>query len=495
MDQETSAGQAIADAITELDVHRARALLAAQKISSNEMTFQRVRLAIEMSDCDSAEATARTLPASPAVNALADLAQNCSRAMAGAQIVEDKARGVWVRMQDEADKVLLPLIFDVAAKARDAIARDLGVELPRPLRIELVQDLFSLSAISGLPLKAAETTGTVAVARWGRVTMLSPRAAPLGYPWQDTLAHEIAHLGLTRATRDFAPLWLQEGIAKNAEVRWRPARLLDDRINADSVALQALITGESVGVEGLGQSIALLPSADAASIAFAEVKSFMAYFIATLGRPAFRLLLADLRGIGKRDPNPALVSVTGFELQYWIAQWQNWLLTPSKDKPLPKDKPPAPAPMPVAGASDDPFEFARNARLGALFFEAERFRLAAEQFDQALKYDSDQVTLRFDAARSWLAQSKDEQAQSDLGDLAGISQLHGGWLALHGRFLRQHGDDAAANASFDLAVAVDPFNPEAACEGQSKVLRHGQPKAPPRDAVRREICRAVDGVD
>src|SRR6185503_2655837 len=68
-------------------------------------------------------------------------------------------------LQDEEDRVLVPLLSDVAVRARAAIERDLGVIMPRPLRIDLVRDLFSLSAVSGLPLKAAETTGTVAVAR------------------------------------------------------------------------------------------------------------------------------------------------------------------------------------------------------------------------------------------------------------------------------------------------------------------------------------------
>ena len=42
-----------------------------------------------------------------------------------------------------------------------------------------------------------------------------------GYPWLDTLAHEMTHLALSQGTRDRAPLWLQEGVAKREETRWR----------------------------------------------------------------------------------------------------------------------------------------------------------------------------------------------------------------------------------------------------------------------------------
>ena len=48
--------------------------------------------------------------------------------------------------------------------------------------------------MTGLPYESAKTTGTVAVAKWGRVTLLSPRASPHGYAWRDTMAHELTHL-------------------------------------------------------------------------------------------------------------------------------------------------------------------------------------------------------------------------------------------------------------------------------------------------------------
>ncbi|HEV8245595.1 MAG TPA: hypothetical protein VGP93_07495, partial [Polyangiaceae bacterium] len=213
----------VSEAITEIDLERARRLLDHAEADSPAIVFERARLAVYLGECDVA-ATLLEVPQfldSKEALQLAELAQSCARATVAGFVLEDEKRGIWLRMQDDADRVLAPFIFDVAARARAALERDLGVDLPRPLRIDLVRDLFSLAAISGLPVTAAETTGTLAVARWGRVNMLSPRATPLGYPWQDTLAHEITHLMLTRASRDQAPLWLQEGIAKREETRWR----------------------------------------------------------------------------------------------------------------------------------------------------------------------------------------------------------------------------------------------------------------------------------
>ncbi|HEV8549368.1 MAG TPA: hypothetical protein VGQ57_10075, partial [Polyangiaceae bacterium] len=265
------------DAITEIDLERARHLLDVTAGDAMVLALERARLAIYSGDCDAASAqlAAPTLTETKEGAALAAIAKSCARATAAGFVVEAPERGVWIRFQDDADRVLAPYLIDTAVRARDRVARDIGVELLPPLRIDVVRDLFSLSAVSGLPLQAAETTGTLAVARWGKVIFLSPRAVPLGFPWQDTLAHEITHLVVTRASRDRAPLWLQEGVAKREETRWRPARPFDDPNWDDTTARSALLSGRGVGLDQLGPSIAMLPTPEAATNAFAEVSSFV----------------------------------------------------------------------------------------------------------------------------------------------------------------------------------------------------------------------------
>ena len=167
----------VLDAIVELDVGRARELLNEQGDSA-PLPLERARLALYTGDCEAAQAVL----SGPSVNAMREgmdllaVAAACAGATAGALIVKDDEAGVHVRLQDGRDEALVPFIIQVAERARAAMQQDLGVDLPRPLRIDLVRDTFSLSAITGLPVTAAETTGTLAVARWGRVTMISPRA-------------------------------------------------------------------------------------------------------------------------------------------------------------------------------------------------------------------------------------------------------------------------------------------------------------------------------
>src|SRR4051812_40095479 len=357
--------RALSDAITEIDLGRAQKLAARIDSQTPQVLLERARLLLYLGDCVGSAA----LFSNPAIAEskegaqYAPIAKACARATAAGFVLEDKQRGIWLRMQDDADRVFAPFVFKVAAQARDRIGAELGIDLPRPLRIDMVRDLFSLAAVTGLPLEAAETTGTLAVARFGRIIILSPHATRSGYHWEDTLAHELTHLLVTRATRDRAPLWLQEGVAKREETRWREARPFDPKDWAEETAARALRHGRQVGIDKLGPSIAMLPTPEAASTAYAEVQSFINFFVREQGAPALTLLFNDLKGLGLDDPNSALRSVSGYDLGAWNRRWQQHLLESSFGLG-------PPAGVAPRAHGYDPRDLARRARLGDLLLES-----------------------------------------------------------------------------------------------------------------------------
>lgn len=475
--------QAASDAIVEMDLDRARRLLSGVRgallevAQSEALATLRTRLALYAGDCDSAAAIVASLPQEvESVAPLAAVASRCSAAVAGAHIVEDTELGVWLRFQDAADLPLAPFIAGAAARAREAVARDIGVRLPRPLRVDVVRDLFSLSAVSGLPVEAAETTGTVAVARWGRVTFLSPSAAHHGFPWEDTMAHELVHLALARATHDYAPLWLQEGVAKREEYLWRAPRPLDEPSRYDRQALAALLDDESVGVDKLGPSIAMLPSARAANIAFSEVTSFIDYWIASNGIPAFRLLLADLRGLRERDADRALRSVTGAPLSAWIDRWRLHLLAQAETLDESPDG------LPVTNLR----ELSRNVRVGDLLFDRSHFEATVAHLRRTLQ-SVDRIELRGRAAKAALLAGESPGRASDLlGHLPPGAHPDAEWFALHAR-LTPGLAPARRQAELSTAVSTLPWSPIVACQGAVE----GEPPPAGLDAAWAELCAAA----
>lgn len=469
----------VIDAIVELDVARARELLD-EHSDSPALPLERARLALYTGDCEGAQAVLAGASAAT-VREGADLlavAAACAGATAGALIVKDDKAGVHIRLQDGRDEPLVPFIIDVAQRARAAMQRDLGVDLPRPLRIDLVRDTFSLSAVTGLPVTAAETTGTLAVARWGRVTMISPRATRQGYGWEDTLAHEITHLALARATRDRAPLWLQEGIAKREETRWREPRPGDGQPSAESIAYHAMMNGRSVGIDKLGPSIAMLPTPEAASIAYAEVQSFVNYWIEQNGDAALKLLFADLKGLGSLNADAAMRSVSGYTLAEWNIKWRLHL---AKHAPATSQENLHGLPEGLNGQT-----LARWVRLTDLLHQQGHYHAATKAIAPALEPAGSLALVRWRAARASLADGQPDRASELLGGVSDIDILHGAWYALRGRFLERSGANKEAKVAFDLGLSVDPLFDEVACQGRT---RHE--KFSPASESADELCRAA----
>lgn len=504
------AAHAASDYITGLDFDDARRELADADPDDPTIVYEKARLALYESDCDGA----LVLLARPDVakteagSSLADIARGCARVTAATLVERDDANAVELRYQDEADRPLAPFIIETVVKARLALTKDLGVTWPKPTRITVVRDLMSLSAMTGLPQEAAQTTGTVAVAKWGRVTLLSPRASLHGYSWRDTIAHELTHLAVTRATMDRAPLWLQEGVAKRGEIRWRPPGPFDERPSADAIVTRGMELKLDLPLDKLGPSIAMLPSADAAMVAFAEVTSFVRFYAQTQGEDALPHLLQALRVQDTVDD--ALKAASNETLKGWDAKWRAYLAAKPKEA-LPAIFGLGPEPVGAGGTRD----VRERVRLAELLLARDHAPEALRQLDRIdpetkrkAGLDGD-ASLRHLRARAMEASAGSPEAlkngesakiEAVLGEPKDVVSSYGPWWAIRGRFarLREAPDAVSADAYFLEAIADDPFDIESACqslpsdEKTAPVPPGGASAAKPEQAdATRALCDAA----
>jgi hypothetical protein len=464
----------------ELDQAR-RALASAESMGLGSLEL-RGTLALYAGDC---EAASRIFGSSESRQGqekeMSRLAEDCAGAMAGAAVTAEGSESVWVRWQNDADRPLYPLISEVVSRARTSIQNDLGIDLPKPLRIELVSDLFSLSKMTGLPLDAAETTGTVAVARLGRITMISPRAVPEGYPWQDTLCHEMTHLAISRASGDNAPLWLQEGLAKREERRWRPPRPKDDQPSFHAVAKAAAETGNYVPIDRIGDSIALLPTPEAARTTYAMVEDFVQYFIEQRGILAMRLLLHDLGQLPTNQSELAMTSTTGYGLSYWVDRWLLALAAPLANQA----SPPQGEELESAFLSPPPVlpSVVRALRTAELLADVSAWRALSETLIPALADEPTSSEVRWRLAHAQLELSQPEAALVSIGTPDQVRYVSGPWFAIQGRALWEKGQRPDSRLASEIAFGYAPTMPLVACRGWPK----GTPPAllpdPPRDVL------------
>ena len=439
-----------------------------------DVLIERARLAVYRGDCDGALAILERpdLVERDESAMLLAVSKGCARGTAATIIERDDKLGVVVRFQDDADRPLFPFIAKAAAQIRDALARDLGTRLPEPLFVDLVRDQLTLSALSGLPEQAAQTTGTVAVAKFGRVMIISPRAARHGYRWLDTLAHEITHLVLSQATRERAPLWLHEGVAKRQEVRWRTSTPFDAIPAADDVAAYGIARGLDLPLTGLGPSIAMLPSPQQAMIAFAEVSSFIDFWVARAGDRALPKLLEAIRDAPPGgDAGEAISTVSGVTLGDWEKRWRAWLAS------QPHKPPPELSPARGHGAAR---EVARRSRLGELLLLRGHHRQAAIELERAHTLLPSDATVRCNYVDAHTGLGQHFEAARLVAQPKHIRLPIGRWWSLHAAF---EGTAALPNA-WQESIAHDPLNPAVAC----RELPVGEL---PTNPIQRALCEAA----
>jgi hypothetical protein len=459
-----------------LDFVEAHSELAAGSADDPTIALESGRLALYEGDCDAALILlARSDVAKTDEGAsLADIARGCVRVTAGTVVDKDDAGAVEVRYQDDSDRPLTPLIVETVVRARDALTRDLGATWPKPTRITVVRDLMSLSAMTGLPQKDAQTTGTVAVAKWGRITLLSPRATHHGYTWRDTIAHELTHLAVTRATVDRAPLWLQEGVAKRQEVRWREPGAFDDRPSSDAIVAQGIARKLDRPLDQLGPSIAMLPSADAAMVAFSEVTSFVRY-LATIGTPdVLPSLFAALRA--NQPVDDALVATTGSNLKNWDTKWRAHISS--------EPAPPIPALFGLGATQVDVRELQKRVRLAELLYGRDHVPEALGEVDRITSPEAlEDGSVRYLRARVLESLGRQADGEPLVADPKDVASSFGPWWAIRGRWARARGDETTAGLSFFEALAADPLDVEVACEGIDAA-------STPKSLLQRPLCDA-----
>jgi hypothetical protein len=473
---------AAANAIAALEFDEARRQIALGDAADPAIATEAGRLALYEGRCDEALISLGRpdVARSEAGSGLGDIARGCVRAMAATLVDTDDSHGVVIRYQDEGDRALTPLIVETVARARDAITSDLGVSWPTPTRVVVVRDLMSLSAMTGLPQKAAETTGTVAVAKWGRVTLLSPRASEHGFPWRDTLAHELTHLAVTRASAEHAPLWLQEGMAKREETRWRDPGPFDERPSPDDVVARGLELKLTLPLDQLGPSIAMLPSADAAMVAYAEVTSFVRYFASIGGPEALPRLLLAMRT--SSDTDVALSQSSGADLHTWDTRWHAYIAQ--------RPRTPVPPIFGLGATPPDTRDLRDRMRLAELLYGRLHAVEALSELERArMTFGADDPSVRSLRAHILGTLGRREEAAPLVGDPRDVAASFGPWWAIRGRWLRDDGDRAGAAGSFLEAISTDPFEVEAACETD------GSGGDPVLDGAAQGLCDAARARD
>jgi tetratricopeptide (TPR) repeat protein len=200
-----------------------------------------------------------------------------------------------IRYAPGHDAAIALLAGEVLDSAWESIGDDLGMKPGDPIRVELLGSPADLAKMSPLTEAEIETTGTIALSKYNKLMVVSPRATLFGYPWMDTLAHEYTHLVVSRIAHDSVPVWLQEGLARFEQTRWRRPPELQLASTEQALLAAGLKKGRLITFDEMHPSMAKLPSQEAAALAYAEVYTLVAWMQQKIGYKGLRDVLAAQR--------------------------------------------------------------------------------------------------------------------------------------------------------------------------------------------------------
>ncbi len=312
-------GGPITSAMDHWEVARARVLIDQADPAGRTRSLALARGALHFlaGEYEAAEETLARL-GDGADNALLARVRATRAVTAGLATAWSPTRRFVVRFSPGPDEALLPYLLEAAEAAFDVLSAHLSMTVPVPVRIEVLPSVAALAAASGADATDLVRSGAVAVCDFNKLMILSPSQLPYGYPFADTVAHELVHLFLTVRAGHRVPVWFQEAAAKYLEPAWRSQAPGTLHRSMNELLGDALASGRLVPFDELRTTLSRMPSPERTALAFAQLSSFAAFLVSIEGADVLGRLADELR-VG--DEEVALLRATGKTLDELEAAW------------------------------------------------------------------------------------------------------------------------------------------------------------------------------
>jgi tetratricopeptide (TPR) repeat protein len=225
-----------------------------------------------------------------------------------------------IYVEPGADEVLIPFAAEALDDAYEAFGEELGYYPDTPIRVEVYPTTSTLAKVSSLTEAEIRTSGTIALCKYNRLMITSPKALLRGYGWVDTLIHEYVHYVINSKTQNRVPIWMHEGMAKFLERRWRGPDQHRLSPSTEHLLQKRVKANDLITFEEMHPSMAKLPSQEDAAVAFAEVYTVMEYLREKFGSKVFVNILDAINdGL---DAQQAVAKVVGKDFAAFEREWR-----------------------------------------------------------------------------------------------------------------------------------------------------------------------------
>ena len=371
-----------------------------------------------------------------------------------------------ISLDEKQDSILSDYLIDSLEKTYQIMAQRYGFQPLEKIRIEVFPNAKAFYFATTLSARDIEVTGAVGIAQFNKLMMLSPKALVRGYRWLDAISHEYMHYLIFKLTKNKAPIWFHEGMAKYEETRWRngPSYL---SLFYQTLLARALSEGKLIRFDQMEPSLVQLENPEDVQLAYAEAASAIEFILMKSGYDGLQKVMKQMASTNQRGAGQAIKEVLGLPFSEFEEDWKRFLSSNEYRE--------------IAGVHGHRYKIkegkydeermdmeeikslvAKNkAHLGDLLKERGRMEAAVLEYRRALEESRDSVTIMKKLSSILITMARYEEALELLKRAKDISSDHPSiFTALGQAYLKLKGFKEARD-SFQESIQINPFDPEA----------------------------------
>ncbi len=371
-----------------------------------------------------------------------------------------------ISLDEKQDGILTDYLIDSLEKTYQVMAQQYGFQPLEKIRVEVFPNAKAFYLVTTLSARDIEVTGAVGIAQFNKLMMLSPRALVHGYRWLDAISHEYMHYLIFKLTKNKAPIWFHEGMAKYEETRWRngPSYLSSFY---QTLLARALSEGKLIRFEQMEPSLVKLENPEDVQLAYAEAASAIEFILTKSGYDGLQKVMRQMASTNQKGAGEAIREVLGLLFSEFEETWKGFLSSKGYQE--------------IAGVHGHRYKIkegkydeermdteeikslvAKNkAHLGDLLKERGRIEAAVLEYRRALEESRNSVTIMKKLSSALRTMARDEEALELLRRAMHISSDHPSIFTALGQTYLKLKRMQEARDSFQEAIQINPFDPEA----------------------------------
>jgi tetratricopeptide (TPR) repeat protein len=371
-----------------------------------------------------------------------------------------------ISLDEKQDDVLRDYLIDSLEKTYRVMAQQYGFQPSEKIRVEVFPNAKAFYLVTTLSARDIEVAGAVGIAQFNKLMMLSPRALVHGYRWLDAISHEYMHYLVLKLTKNKAPIWFHEGMAKYEETRWRngPSYLSSFY---QTLLARALSEGKLIRFDQMEPSLVSLENPEDVQLAYAEAASAIEFILMRSGYDGLQKVMHQMASANQKGAGKAIQEAFGFPFSEFEETWKGFLSSKGYKE--------------IVGVYGHRYKIkegkydeermdtdeikslvAKNkAHLGDLLKERGRIEAAVLEYRRALEESRDSVTIMKKLSYALTTMARYEEALELLRRAKDLSSDHPSIFTALGQTYLKLKRAREARDSFQEAIQINPFDPEA----------------------------------